>query len=100
MSVLVEWQSLRKTLPEAAANSVLKTSVWVEICSLVLKPDFFMPCLPDLKENSYLFLCVEVQCFKHISAILLMVVFLEVGVVLFVFLIVTVPLSYSLRKYK
>ena len=58
-----------------------------------------MPCLPDLKEKS-LFLCVEFQCFKHIGAILLMVVFLEVGVVLFVLLIVTVLLSYSLRKYK
>ena len=83
MSVLVEWQSLRKTLPEAATNSVLKTKVWVEIYSLALKPDFFMHCFPYLKEKSYFY----VFKFSALSVLvlLLLVVFLEVGVVLFVF---------------
>ena len=30
-----------------------------------------MPCFPDLKEKSYLFLCVKVQCFKRIGAIII-----------------------------
>ena len=98
VSVLVEWQSLRKTLPEAAANSVLRA--WVEICSLVLKPDFFMPCFPDLKEKSYLFLCVKVQCFKRIGAIIINGGFSGGGGGLVCFLFVTCPLSHSLRKYK
>ena len=98
MSVLVEWQSLRKTLPEAAANSVLRAGV--EICSLVLKPDFFMPCFPDLKEKFYLFLCVKVQCFKRIGAIIINGGFSGGGGGLVCFLIVTFPLSHSLRKYK
>ena len=50
---------------------MLKTRAWVEICSLVLKPDFFIPCFPNLKEKSYLFLCVKVQCFKCIGAIII-----------------------------
>ena len=64
---------------------MLKTRAWVEICSLVLKPDFFIPCFPNLKEKSYLFLCVKVSALSVLVLLLLMVVFLEVGVVLFVF---------------
>ena len=75
---------------------MLKTRAWVEICSLVLKPDFFIPCFPNLKEKSYLFLCVKVQCFKCIGAIIINGGFSGGGGGLVCFLIVTFSYAFQM----